>query len=89
MANNPNLSFLQQSNPAWEPEDEGWDTEDDEPEPDEDSRCPKICLIKQEKANLIKPWRKSMIVKLFEEGVSFIQLKRELITKWTLKGYDF
>ncbi|KAJ8438795.1 hypothetical protein Cgig2_023829 [Carnegiea gigantea] len=61
MANNPNLSFLPHTNPIWDSDEEEWKTEDDEPESDDDPRCPTICLTKQENANLRRPWRRSLI----------------------------
>ncbi|KAJ8441405.1 hypothetical protein Cgig2_002364 [Carnegiea gigantea] len=50
------------------------------------NRTPK--RTRDEKVNLRKPWRRSLIMKLFEKDTGFIQLKCALATKWSLKG-DF
>ncbi|KAJ8450943.1 hypothetical protein Cgig2_032568 [Carnegiea gigantea] len=80
MANNPNLSFLPHTNPIWDSDEEEWETEDDEPESDDDPRCPTICLTKQEKANLRRPWRRP---ESMEEYGSWMLVKKPLRKKQT------
>lgn len=35
---------------------------------------------------LREPWKDTLIVKLFDKGVGYMQLKKRLKTKWALKG---
>ena len=37
---------------------------------------------------LREPWRNALIIKMFDKGIGFLQLKRRLKVKWALKG-DF
>ncbi|KAJ8434625.1 hypothetical protein Cgig2_033111 [Carnegiea gigantea] len=86
--NNPNLHFETRENPIWE--DDGRDnvSEDDEPPEEEDPMCPMILLTAAKKRILQVPWRNALIIKMFDKGIGFLQLKRRLKTKWVLKG-DF
>ena len=63
-------------------------SEDDEPSIEEGPTCPMILLTAQEKRMLKEPWKDALIVKLFDKGVGYMQLKKHLKTKWALKG-DF
>lgn len=83
--NNPNLTF---ENPVWEAEQEGDYSEDDELPEIEGPTCPTILLTAAEKRMLRDPWRNALIIRMFDKGIGFIQLKRHLKTKWALKG-DF
>jgi len=44
--------------------------------------------MREEKIRLRKPWRQALIVKLFERGMGYLQLKKSLMAKWNSKG-DF
>ncbi|XP_074306482.1 uncharacterized protein LOC141641732 [Silene latifolia] len=64
------------------------DSEDDveDSEDDEDRLCPRICLTKMEKAILRKPWRHSLIIKMFDKNIGYLALMRKLQAKWSIKG---
>ena len=66
--------------------EDGFD--DDEPVGDEDSLCPTILLTAAEKKALRDPWRKALIIQMFDKGVGYLQLKCRLKSKWALRG-DF
>ncbi|KAJ8447219.1 LOW QUALITY PROTEIN: hypothetical protein Cgig2_030450 [Carnegiea gigantea] len=86
--NNPNLQFETRQNPVWEAEGSDDVSEDDEPPEEEDPTCPMILLTAAEKRMLHEPWRNALIIKMFDKGIGFLQLKRHLKTKWAMKG-DF
>jgi len=82
--NNRNLSFETCENPLWEAEGYDYVSEDDE----EDPKCPTILLTVAEKWMLREPRKNALIIKMFNKGIGFLQLKRQLKIKWALKG-DF
>ncbi|KAJ8439289.1 hypothetical protein Cgig2_016837 [Carnegiea gigantea] len=86
--NNPNLSFETRENPIWDTVGCEDVSKDDEPPVDDDPTCPMILLSTTEKQLLREPWRNALIIKMFEKGIDFFQLKRHLTIKWALKG-DF
>ncbi|KAJ8434946.1 hypothetical protein Cgig2_012972 [Carnegiea gigantea] len=86
--NNPNLSFETRENPIWDAVGCEDVSEDDEPPVDDDLTGPTILLSTMEKQLLREPWRNALIIKMFEKGIDFLQLKRHLTIKWALKG-DF
>lgn len=86
--NNPNLTFNTRDNPIWTDADYDDLMEDDEPSENEDPTCPTILLTAAEKRMLREPWRNALIVRMFDNGIGYTQLKRRLKTKWALKG-DF
>jgi len=86
--NSPNLHFETRENPVWEAEGDGEVSEDDELLGEEGPTCPTILLTAAEKRLLREPWRKALIIKMFDKGIGFLQLKHRLKTKWVLKG-DF
>lgn len=49
-------------------------------------RCPVILLSKEEKLKLRKPWKQSLIIKMFNGKVGYMGLMRKLKRKWSLKG---
>jgi len=49
---------------------------------------PTILLTAAEKRALREPWRNALIIRMFDKGIGYLQLKRRLKTKWALKG-DF
>ncbi|KAJ8422158.1 hypothetical protein Cgig2_016378 [Carnegiea gigantea] len=51
--------------------------EDNESLEEEDPTCPTILLTAQEKRMLQEPWKDALIVKLFDKGVAYMQLKKE------------
>ena len=40
------------------------------------------------KASTKDPWRNTIIIRMFDKGIGYLQLKRRLKTKWALRG-DF
>ncbi|XP_048501488.1 uncharacterized protein LOC125497832 [Beta vulgaris subsp. vulgaris] len=65
------------------------DVSDDDLAPEdmmEDERCPVILLSKDEKRRMRKPWRNSLIIKMFDGKVGYMGLMRKLKRKWSLKG---
>ncbi|XP_021741187.1 uncharacterized protein LOC110707488 [Chenopodium quinoa] len=69
-------------------EDENLES-DDEEIPEEilkDDRCPVISLSKEEKARLRKPWKTSLILKLFSGKIGYMGLIRRLKKKWNIRG---
>ena len=63
-------------------------SDDDEPEEDDDPLCPTILLTAAEKKILRKLWRNALIIRTFDKGIGYLQLKRRLKTKRALRG-DF
>jgi len=63
-------------------------SDDDEPVEDDDPICPTILLTAAEKRMLREPWRNALIIRMFDKGIGYLQLKRRLKTKWALRG-DF
>ncbi|KAJ8450709.1 hypothetical protein Cgig2_021181 [Carnegiea gigantea] len=86
--NNPNLEFETRENPIRDAD--GFDdaSEDDEPPEEDNPTCPTILLTAAEKRMLLEPRRNALIIKMFDKGIGFLQLKRRLKIKWELKG-DF
>lgn len=89
MQNNPNISFTSHNNAIWKPEEEVWDTEDDETmihegeDQGEDPGCPTIRFTKEEKIQLQRPWKNALILKLIEKGIGYLQLKKALLPSGT------
>ncbi|XP_021748571.1 uncharacterized protein LOC110714372 [Chenopodium quinoa] len=70
-------------------EEEDEEISDDEEIPDEiqnDERCPVIQLSKEEKRRLRKPWKDSLIIKMFSEKLGYMSLMRRLKIKWNIRG---
>lgn len=67
---------------------EEYDSKDDEPPScmEDDSSCPVILLSKEEKQRLRKPWKMSLIIKMFDKNIGYMTLIRRLTKKWQLKG---
>ena len=86
--NNPNLTFETRDNPMWVAEIQTIESDDDEPVEDEDPLCPTILLTAEEKRALREPWKNALIIRMFDKGIGYLQLKRRLKTKWALRG-DF
>jgi len=63
-------------------------SEDDEPQGEDDPSCPTILLTAAEKRALREPWRHALIIRMFDKGIGYLQLKRRLKAKWALRG-DF
>lgn len=57
---------------------------DEAPEED-DLTCPTILLTAEEKRQLHYPWTNALIIKMFDKGIGFMQLKKGLKKKWALK----
>ncbi|XP_048498020.1 uncharacterized protein LOC125496563 [Beta vulgaris subsp. vulgaris] len=65
------------------------DVSDDDMAPEdlmEDERCLVILLSKEEKRRMRKPWRNSLIIKMFDGKVGYMGLMRKLKRKWSIKG---
>lgn len=76
-------------NPLYEHHlEESDESDDDMPSEDldEDSKCPVILLSKEEKKTLRKPWKISLIIKMFDKNIGYMTLMRRLSKKWQLKG---
>jgi len=86
--NNPNLYFDMRDNPIWAEQEIEDNSDDDAPEDDDDPLCPTIRLSAAEKRALRAPWRNALIVRMFDKGIGYLQLKRRLKAKWALRG-DF
>ena len=86
--NNPNLTFETRDNPIWMADTEADTSDDEEPAEEEDPLCPTIRLTAAEKRVLREPWRNALIIRMFDKGIGYLQLKRRLKAKWALRG-DF
>ena len=88
--NNPNLNLSPNQDDTWGDSqfDVDFISDDDEPPQEDDPICPTITLTKEEKRQLWRPWRNAIIIRMFDKGIGYLQLKRRLKTKWALKG-DF
>jgi len=84
--NNPNITFETRDNPIWVADEQEYLLEDDELEEDEDPLCPTILLTAAEKKVLREPWRNALIIRMFNKGIGYLQLKRRLKTKMGLEG---
>jgi len=84
--NNPNMVFSSYSNLMCALDEEYCTSEDEEEETneDEDPRCPTIRLTKEKKHRIWELWENALIIKMFDEGVAFLRLQRNLKTKWKL-----
>ncbi|XP_021737483.1 uncharacterized protein LOC110703993 [Chenopodium quinoa] len=69
-------------------EDEDDVSDDDEaPEGIVDSeRCPIILLTKEENKVMRKPWRNTLIIRMFDGSLGYMGLMKKLKRKWQLKG---
>ena len=83
--NNPNITFETRDNPIWMAEEHRYLSEVDEPDEEEDPLCPTILLTAAEKKVLREPWRNALIIRMFDKGIGYLQLKRRLKAKWALK----
>ncbi|XP_021755445.1 uncharacterized protein LOC110720702 [Chenopodium quinoa] len=69
-------------------DDEEEVSDDDEaPEGIVDSeRCPVILLTKEEKKAMRRPWRNTLIIRMFDGSLGYMGLMKKLKRKWQLKG---
>lgn len=76
------------NNPIFCHFDEDEDEDDDTIiNPDkEDPNCPTILLFKEEKKKLRTPWKKSLIIEMFDGSLGCMQLMKRLKTKWAIEG---
>lgn len=84
-----NASFASMhSSPSDEPveDDSTLMMEEEEPTITDDPRCPTIKLSTEEKKELWRPWKNTLIIKLFDKGPGYMQLHRRLSQKWALTG---
>ena len=86
--NNPNLTCETRDNPMWLDDIHDIESDNDEPVENEDPLCPTIILTAAEKKALREPWRNALIIRMFDKGIGYLQLKRRLKAKWALRG-DF
>lgn len=78
-----------QNDSQMDPIEEDDDVSDDDPAPYDilnDERCPAILLSKEEKRRMRRPWRNTLIVKMFDGNVGYMGLMRKLKKKWNLRG---
>lgn len=66
--------------------DDGWLSEDDEREKEDNPDCPNIYLTKEEKAEMRRPWRKSLIIKIMGRTIGFTYLLNRLKNLWKPKA---
>lgn len=83
--NNPELSFNVIHNVMWDDTLPGDESGDDEPLEVEDPTCLTVTLAALEKRQLRSPWKNAIIIRMFDRGIGYLQLKRRLKAKWTLK----
>jgi len=86
--NNPNLTFDTRDNPIWVDTPYENTSDDDVLLEEDDPLCPTILLSAEEKKALREPWRNALIIRMFDKGIGYLQLKRRLKVKWALRG-DF
>ena len=86
--NNPNLHFDTRDNPIWVDTTAEDSSNDDEAMGEDDPLCPTILLTAAEKRALREPWHNALIIRMFDKGIGYLQLKRNLKSKWALRG-DF
>jgi len=77
--------FDTHDNPTWMDNVNDDASEDDEPVEDDDPLCPTILLTAAEKRTLREPWRNALIIRMFDKGIGYLQLKRRLKTRWALR----
>ena len=82
-----NSSHLQNNSLMYEEEEEDV-SDDDEPPPAliNNTKCPIVLLSKEEKKRLRKPWKHTLIIKLFNAKIGYMSLIKRLKKKWELKG---
>lgn len=78
--NGPGLQGASGSDMA--PEDDEFHFVSDGEEDDEDDRCPVIRLSSVDKRRLCRPWKNSLIVKLFGRSIGYTYLCRRLKELW-------
>ncbi|XP_021726906.1 uncharacterized protein LOC110731183 [Chenopodium quinoa] len=69
--------------------DDDDDYSDDDEAPEgviDDPRCPVILLTKEEKMRIRKPWKHTLIIKMFNRKIGYMALMKRLKKKWELKG---
>lgn len=72
-----------------EMDDEEDEVSDDDEAPENmpiDDRCPIILLLKEEKKRMRKPWKNSLIIKMFDGNLGYMGLMRRLKKKWNIRG---
>lgn len=66
--------------------EEDFASDDDEKDGEEEPDCLKIYLTKKEKAELCRPWRQSLIIKVMGRGVGFMYLLNRIKSLWKPKA---
>lgn len=72
-----------------EQEEEEDDVSDDDTAPENiltDEHCPAILLSKEEKIQIRKPWKNTLVMKMFDGNVGYMGLMRKLGKKYNLRG---
>ncbi|KAL8141679.1 hypothetical protein V2J09_014711 [Rumex salicifolius] len=79
---------LNHENPMYQDDGIGDDytTDDDVPPEEDDPDCPTITLTAVEKRELWKPWKDTLIVRLFDKNLGYMALRRRLAQKWGLSA---
>ncbi|XP_074287666.1 uncharacterized protein At4g02000-like [Silene latifolia] len=80
------ISRESENDDVFDIEDLAIDSEDEDIVEKEESNCPIITLSKDEKSVLRKPWRRSLIIKMFDKQIGYLSLMRKLQAKWSIKG---
>lgn len=62
------------------------DGEKENGEGEEDSNCPEITVIREEKIRLRKTWRHNVIIKVLERSIGYAYLFNRIATLWHLKA---
>lgn len=65
---------------------DGCVSDDDEKDRVEDVDCPTIYLSKLEKADLRRPWRQSLIIKVLGRGIGFTYMLNRIKSLWKPKA---
>lgn len=69
--------------------DEEDDISDDDTGPEDlvdSERCPVILLTKAEKLAIRRPWKNTLIIRMFDGSLDYMGLMKRLKRKWQLKG---
>lgn len=65
------------------------DVSNDDTAPEElinEDRCPVILLTKEEKKRMRRPWKNTLIIKMFDGKLGYMGLMRKLKKKWSIRG---
>ncbi|KAL8161267.1 hypothetical protein V2J09_012756 [Rumex salicifolius] len=72
--------------PFWEDEMVYEEVEEELPLEEQDPNCPLIFLTAEEKERIRKPWKDAIIIKVLDNHLGYMYLRRKLQQKWSPKG---